>query len=98
MSLTSVGRCWNCGKALSDYDLGREARCPDCSKPVHSCRNCRFYHPGRSNDCMEPIADFVTDKTGANFCDYFQPHDLAYKGAQAADDGLRDAAEDLFTS
>ena len=98
MSLTTVGRCWNCGKLLSDYDLGREARCSDCKKPVHSCLNCRFFQPGRSNDCMEPIAAFVTDKINANFCDYFQPHESAYKGAQSSLDDLRNAAENLFKS
>jgi len=98
MSLISVGRCWNCGKVLSDYDLGREARCGDCNKPVHCCRNCQYYQPGRSNDCVEPIADFVTDKFSANFCDYFQPHDMAYEDKQTSSDDLRNAAEDLFKS
>ena len=92
----SVGRCWNCGKALSDFDLGREARCPGCSKAVHCCRNCRYYQPGRSNDCMEPVADFVADKINANFCDYLQTHDGAYRDKPASTGDLKDAAEDLF--
>lgn len=91
-----VGNCWHCGQALSELDLGREARCGACGKPVHACRNCRFYQPGRANACLEPIAEAVADKERANFCDYFQPHDGAYHGPGAAQEALRKAAEDLF--
>lgn len=93
-----VGRCWHCGHELSEFDLGREARCPGCAKAVHACRNCRFFSPGRSNDCLEPVADHVADKTGANFCDYFEPHRDAHKGRDDAPERLREAAEALFKS
>ncbi len=93
---TKQGNCWHCGHALSDLDFGREARCPGCSKPVHVCRNCRFFQPGRANDCAEPIAAYVAEKDRANFCDYFQPHAAAYRGPGRSQDTLRDAADALF--
>ena len=31
-----------------------------------------------ANACREPIADPVTDKERANFCDYFKPRPKAY--------------------
>lgn len=98
MTNAVVGRCWHCGQALTELDLGREVRCPKCSKAVHACRNCRFFKPGRSNDCLEPIADFVSDKERANFCPYFAPHSSAYGGELADADALREAAELLFKS
>ncbi len=96
MSARVVGSCWGCGHELTELDLGREARCPNCAKAVHACRNCRFYRPGRSNDCMEPVADYVADKIRANFCDYFQPHTGAFQGDGDPADDLREAADALF--
>jgi DNA-directed RNA polymerase subunit RPC12/RpoP len=98
MTNAVVGLCWHCGQELGALDLGREARCPKCSKAVHACRNCRFFKPGRSNDCLEPIADFVSDKERANFCDYFTAHVAAYVGEVTDAGALRDAAESLFKS
>ena len=93
------GACWHCGMSLGSVDFTREGRCPGCSKATHACRNCRFYKPGVSNDCVEPVAEHVTDKERPNFCDYFEPSEQAYGGGNnpAADDLLQ-AAEDLFKS
>lgn len=91
------GDCWACGQPLSGADYQRESRCPACQKATHTCRNCRFYRPGVSNDCAEPIAEYVADKTRANFCDYFEPVTHAEAGGQApSPDDLFAAAEDLF--
>ena len=91
------GHCWHCGEKLTSHDYSREARCPACSKATHSCRNCSFYDPGRSNECSEPIADFVSDKERANFCDYFQPgNSFSADNDQTSAENLLSAAEDLF--
>ncbi|MEN8176750.1 MAG: hypothetical protein ABFS23_13375, partial [Pseudomonadota bacterium] len=74
----------------------RENRCPACGRATHVCRNCRFYSPGRSNDCAEPVAEYVADKERPNFCDYFQAVSREGTGPRPSADGLRDAAEDLF--
>jgi len=64
--------CANCGSAIDgSVPIGRSSICPACKAYLHSCVNCRFYSPGRHNDCAEPQADQVRDKRGANFCDYF---------------------------
>ena len=95
MSLTAEGRCWSCGSRLSAGDYQREGECPQCRKQTHVCRNCRFYEPGRPNDCQEPVAEPVRDKDRANFCDYFEPSADSHKPGADADE-LRRAAESLF--
>ena len=95
MSPNAEGVCWSCGHHLAAADYAREADCPQCRKSTHVCRNCRFFAPGRANDCEEPIAEAVVDKARANFCDYFEPSPSAHHaGPDAAQ--LRAAADDLF--
>ena len=89
------GTCWHCQQKLEASDYQRENRCPACSKATHCCRNCEYYQPGIANSCKEPIADLVTDKDRANFCDYFSP--ASRPAAVAADvDKLLQDAENLF--
>jgi hypothetical protein len=78
-------------------DYAREGACPGCGKQTHVCRNCRFFAPGRANDCQEPIAERVVEKDRANFCDYFEPSDAASGISEktSTEDLLR-AAQDLF--
>lgn len=67
------GCCWHCGQTLSSHDYSRESRCLQCAKASYACRNCQFYKPGASNDCSEPVAEYVANKENPNFCDYFSP-------------------------
>lgn len=92
------GYCWHCASPLGPLDFSREGECPNCRRQTHVCRNCRFYRPGLHNDCQEPVAERVQDKTRANFCDYFQP-DATQRQAAASDrpEDLLAAAEALFT-
>lgn len=98
MSDPPIGACWHCGRPLTQLDYGREARCPGCDKSTRVCRNCRFFAPGRPNQCQEPLLlDPVIDKQRANFCDFFEPtlkSSAAGAGPSAAD--LLQAAEALF--
>lgn len=89
------GYCWHCGAALSADLYRREDRCPDCGRATHSCRNCRFYQPGKPNDCQEPVAERVNRKEDPNFCDYFEPNPRQPAQADSAE-AMRQAAEDLF--
>lgn len=93
--MTWEGSCWHCGQVLKGADYQRENHCPACGKATHGCRNCRFFAPGRPNECMEPLVDRVVDKERANFCDYFEPSARQTASTASADD-LRKAAEDLF--
>jgi hypothetical protein len=94
-----AGKCWHCGSELQSADYGRENDCRTCEKPTRVCRNCRWYAPQRPNQCEEPMAERVMDKTRANFCDYFEPTVTPLDGGGATcEDSLRQAAEDLFKS
>ncbi|MGH9452486.1 MAG: hypothetical protein ACRD2O_00775 [Terriglobia bacterium] len=52
--------------------LGTREACPRCGSDLHCCRNCRFFDPGKNNQCSEPQAEWVRDKEAANYCDYFE--------------------------
>ncbi len=66
--------CWKCGHALDDMPrhLRRRDECPACSADLHVCRMCEFYDTSVAKSCREPVAEEVTDKERANFCDYFR--------------------------
>ncbi|MCG6863653.1 MAG: hypothetical protein LJE70_20705 [Chromatiaceae bacterium] len=97
MSDAIRGKCWCCGRALTAADYGRENNCPACSKPARACRNCRHFAPGRPDDCAEPMAEPISEKERANFCELFEPTDKpAGGGAETPTKDLIRAAEDLF--
>ena len=67
--------CHHCGAA---WDGGGKRQpgprdiCGACSAYLHCCLNCRFYEPGAHEECYIPIAEWVGDKAGGNFCDEFE--------------------------
>ena len=64
--------CARCGAKVDHAGVvGRNLTCSNCNAYLHSCVNCRFYRPGKHNDCTEPQAELVADKRVANFCDFF---------------------------
>ena len=67
--------CWKCGSVVTDVPLplSRRAECLSCGAELHVCRMCRFYDRAVANDCREPVAEPVADKTRANFCGYLEP-------------------------
>ncbi len=83
--------CWNCGQRLDQVLLpvSRHEYCPGCAEAVHCCRLCVHYSPDAVEQCREDRAEPPTDKTVANFCDYFAPRFGA--GAGAADQRERAA-------
>jgi hypothetical protein len=46
---------------------------------------CAFYDVSKAKHCREPIAEEVSDKQRANFCDYFQPKEGAYSNQQSSE-------------
>lgn len=76
-------QCWKCGtlNEFPELKIGRRDECRQCNASLHACRQCRFYAPEKHNQCREQIAERVTDKTRANFCDYFVPNPSAYTPA-----------------
>jgi len=64
--------CYSCKKEIPPArTYGRGETCPYCSKDIRCCLNCRFYEQGFYNDCREPQAERITDKSKGNFCEYF---------------------------
>lgn len=72
--------CWNCGASLEEVPrpISRHANCPSCYEVLHCCRMCRWYAPGRPQDCDHDRADPPVHKEGANFCEYFSPQRNAW--------------------
>ena len=56
--------------------LPRHEECPHCRVQLHVCRMCEFFDAVAAQQCREPVADHVSDKSRANFCGYFNinPH------------------------
>ncbi len=66
-------RCHHCRKTVEDgIFVGRQTQCPSCGADLHCCSNCSFYDPGSYNDCREPQAERVLEKSRSNFCDFFK--------------------------
>ncbi|MFH1070883.1 MAG: hypothetical protein V1794_14795 [Candidatus Glassbacteria bacterium] len=90
-------RCWACSTKIEiDDKVYRQDTCPGCSRALHCCRNCRFYDEKAYNSCLEPVAERVTDKEAANFCDYFQPGPDQAAGGGDTTNRARKKLDDLF--
>lgn len=89
--------CHNCGAENTEREkVGREQTCSGCNAWLHCCLNCRFYAPGAAQQCRETEADYVGNKKGANFCEYFTPADSpSAKDASRAEEA-RQRLKDLF--
>jgi len=92
-------QCWKCGASLAHLSLpfGRIEQCKACGADLHVCRLCADYDPHVAQQCREPTAEEVHDKTRANFCDHFRPRTGAWQPAdtRAAADALSEL-EKLF--
>jgi hypothetical protein len=89
--------CWHCARKIevvAGERIGFRDECPQCSRPLHSCRNCGHYDTAYNNSCREQMAERVVDKERFNFCEYFVPSDAAVK--PAAKTGAQDKLEALF--
>ena len=64
--------CWKCLKAIdAGPKISFRATCPLCDTDLHVCKNCRYYSPGKPNDCAVPGTEYVRDREAANFCEDF---------------------------
>jgi len=91
--------CYRCGTSLLalTLPLSRRDLCPGCSVELHVCRMCRYYAPGKPDDCSEDDAEAVRDKAAANFCEFFTPDPGAFDGReQRAEAGAREQLAALF--
>jgi hypothetical protein len=91
-------RCQACGATIelaSGERVGTHDVCPGCRADLHACRNCAHHDPGAYNECREPQAERVSDRTRANRCDWFAPA-LGDAPSRAAGDVTRAALDALF--
>lgn len=60
--------------------------------------NCGNYDPSAHNKCREPLAEWVSDREKANFCDLFIPNKLAAGAGSARKDSgeIKKSFNDLF--
>jgi len=72
--MAEVDLVCRCGRSnLFSERVPFRAECEQCGGELHSCRYCRFFSPGRQNDCAEPQAEPVREKDRNNRCAWFQP-------------------------
>jgi hypothetical protein len=94
--------CYRCGHALRlmpREKIQRNDTCSSCGVDLHSCVHCRFFDPGRNNQCSEPQAEWVRDKVSSNFCGYFEPRssvNLTARGGRNPAADAREAFHNLF--
>lgn len=68
------GVCYHCGKPLPPFDRNKvpfRETCSFCGADLHVCKNCRYYSPGRANDCLVPGTEYVADREKFNFCEEY---------------------------
>lgn len=89
--------CSACGEEIHIKDrVGRQAKCPKCTMPLHTCLNCRFFHPTAYHNCLETEAEWVREKDRANFCDYFEPAVKPHGTQHDRSDEAKRKLDDLF--
>ena len=88
----AVVNCHKCGAATPvppGQKVLRRDTCSRCGADLHCCYNCRFYDPGKHNQCAETQAEYVQYKDEANFCEYFEPGRWSAAAGSAADEARR---------
>jgi hypothetical protein len=98
-----ANRCYKCGAAWeAQRKPGFNERCPQCDAFLRCCLNCRLHDPGANNQCLEPQAEWQTDKEKANFCEFFEFRETSalsqpgMGGGESGRDRARAALDALF--
>ncbi len=71
--------CYRCGtpwESIIKKQPGVKETCLKCNAYLHCCLNCRWYTPGKPNNCIIPNTEKVSDREGPNFCDEFEMKDV----------------------
>jgi len=67
--------CWRCGAPVQHFageKIPFRLVCDRCLTAQHCCKNCKYYLPGKPNDCLVPGTDYIADRQAINFCEEFQ--------------------------
>lgn len=87
--------CWSCGEVIEADAVFRTDTCPKCEEDLKVCKTCRHFDESASNGCRETTADFVPNKTRANYCAYYTPRQERIEDADEVADA-RARLEALF--
>lgn len=89
--------CYRCQNIIEFVDkLPLREECSACRYDAHVCRNCEFYDSKVYHECLEPQAEYTSDKEKANRCDYFRPKAKMNSQTINQKENLLNAAEALF--
>ncbi len=95
--------CHRCGRELQLFaKVQRTDGCPYCHSDLKCCLNCRLHDPGANNQCLEPQAEWVTEKDKSSFCEFFELREVSpltqpgLGGAQSDASRARAAFDGLF--
>jgi len=89
--------CHACGNAIqSAGKTGRQESCAKCGAALHCCLNCRFFAESAYHQCREDQAEFVSDKSSANFCDYFHASESITVKTDSRREDAKKKLEELF--
>ena len=90
--------CSFCHETLNIAEkVNRNDTCPHCDRDLRCCKQCKYFDPSAYNECREVLADRITEKERANFCDYFVLRG-SKRGSGSANrtKDAKQALEDLF--
>lgn len=95
--------CHHCGReAQLTAAVQRTDSCRYCYSDLKVCLNCRFFDPAVNNQCREPQAEWVPDKSKSNFCEFFDFQQVSplgrpgMGGSQSEQQRARSAFDSLF--
>ena len=88
--------CFKCAQLTEESGkVPFRAMCPKCGSDLHVCKTCRYYSPGKPNDCLVPGTDYVRDREASNLCEEFSPLGTPPSGQSATDKAKRLFGEEL---
>ena len=89
--------CRACGAEIEIAEkVLRTGECPECGRDLHGCLNCRHHLPSAHNQCLEPVAEWVSDQERANFCDYYSFADSPGRGESGAGKSSEEEAREKW--
>jgi hypothetical protein len=92
-------RCHACNTEVAlapGRRVGFRDECERCRADLHVCLNCAHHDPTAYNECREPGAERVAERTRANRCDWFQPGAAAQEGGDSTRSAALADLERLF--
>ncbi len=89
--------CHTCQSELKLTEpVGRTETCLKCNADLKCCLNCTHYDTTAYNECHEPNAERVLEKSRSNFCDYFSFAQNQKNNLSPKPDLARKQLEELF--